>query len=86
MTRMACITHNSVCFVREGVGVCVFQRRKWCVNDPSSCGHHPLQGSPVVVCAAPTPQSDAAGENDVDGPSVKRNNDGWWRTCKLEFV
>lgn len=73
---MPCFTHNSVCFVREGVGVYVFQGRKWRANDPSSCGHHPLQGSPVVVCAAPVPQSDAAAESALDGPLVKQNYDG----------
>lgn len=83
MSRMGYITHNSDCIAREAGGVYVFQGGEWCTNDPSSCVHYALQGSLVVVSAAP---AHTAGTNALNCFPVERGYNGSRSTLLLEFM
>lgn len=77
VSGVACIAYNYDCFAGGAGGVYVFQGGEWCTNDPSSCVHYALQGSPVVVSAAPAPQSATAGKNTLNGSLVEHGHDEW---------
>lgn len=67
VSGVACIAHKFDFFVGEAGCVYVFQGGEWCTSDPSSCVYYVFQGSPVIVSAAPTPHSDTAGKNALNG-------------------
>lgn len=55
-----------------------YRVREWSIDNPPRCVHYTLQGLPIVVSVAPTPYSDAAGEDTLSGTSVESCEDGWW--------
>ena len=54
----------------------VFHGGEWRTNDLSGCVNYALKSFPVVFSAAPTPHSDAAGKDTLNGSSVERAHDG----------
>jgi hypothetical protein len=65
-----------MCLSRRGTGT----------NDPSSCVHFKLLGSPVVVSAAPAPHSDVSGPDALNGAPVECAHNGWGSSRLLEFA
>lgn len=73
---VAYIVDNFDGLAGETGGVQVFEGGKWCSNDPPSFIHNALQGFPVLVSAASTRNTDAVGEDALNGSSVKGGHDG----------
>lgn len=81
MFRMAGVTHSHCCFSGEAGVVHILQGGECGTGDLSCCAYYALQGFPVVVSAAPTPHSDATGEDAVNVAPVERVHD-----CLPEFL
>ncbi len=55
-------------------------------NDFCSCVHYTLEGLAVCCTKVPIPDSDAAGQDTLNGSPVEGGEDGWRETCSFQLV
>ncbi|KAK3507124.1 hypothetical protein QTP70_007819 [Hemibagrus guttatus] len=71
------VIHNAVGFADAACGVNVHNRGNRDYDDLLSCPHYPLQGLAIQHGAIPEPDSDAAAQDALSGPSVEAAGLSW---------